>query len=401
MRTEQKGRDVVQNLLKKHPWCILAAGAAIQILTGIPSAWGAFQKPVGTEYGFSAEQTALAFSFIICFFGIGCVLGGLLQDRFGPRTAGLCGSALLAIGFLSAGWWLPAQKPILFYTCFSAPVGLGCAFLYPAVMSCAQKWYADRKGLATGVIGGAVGLSGAALTLLVRGFNSLFGIRTALCLLGAILGIVCGAGSLFLHNPPAPPQQKTSEDVSLKDMLKSKQYRLLFFITCLATPSVLLFSPKIVEMAQERGLSEAVGLSFVWAGSLSSAAGRLSMAALSDHIGRRKTDCILFAALAGLSVLFFWAQGWWMLAVYCLLTFCYSGEAAVLPSLVTDLFGQKQAGIHYGFVSLGMSTGSLLFPIAANAFHLQTARHWLAAAAALGGFLLLLRLKPLREGQRI
>ena len=90
-----------------------------------------------------------------------------------------------------------------------------------------------------------------------------------------------------------------------------------------------------------------------------------------------------------------------MLAVYCLLTFCYSGEAAVLPSLVTDLFGQKQAGIHYGFVSLGMSTGSLLFPIAANAFHLQTARHWLAAAAALGGFLLLLRLKPLREGQRI
>ena len=60
MRTEQKGRDVVQNLLKKHPWFILAAGAAIQILTGIPSAWGAFQKPVGTEYGFSAEQTALA-----------------------------------------------------------------------------------------------------------------------------------------------------------------------------------------------------------------------------------------------------------------------------------------------------------------------------------------------------
>ena len=197
-----------------------------------------------------------------------------MQDRFGPRTAGLCGSALLAIGFLSAGWWLPRPKAqSSAASCFSAPVGLGCAFLYPAVMSCAQKWYADRKGLATGVIGGAVGLSGAALTLLVRGFNSLFGIRTALCLLGAILGIVCGAGSLFLHNPPAPPQQKTAEDVSLKDMMKSKQYRLLFFITCLATPSVLLFSPKIVEMAQERGLSEAVGLSFVWAGSLSSAAG--------------------------------------------------------------------------------------------------------------------------------
>ena len=379
----------MQNFLKKHPWCILAAGAAIQILTGIPSAWGAFQKPITAEYGFSADEAALAFSFVICFFGIGCIVGGFLQDRFGPRTAGLCGSALLALGFVSAGWLLPAGQTVLFYAFFSAPVGLGCAFLYPAVMSCAQKWYTDRKGLATGIIGGAVGLSGAALTLLVRGLEGALGIRTALIILGDILGGICGAGSLFLKNPSAPPKQNNTRDVPLKEMLKSKQYRLLFFITCLATPSVLLFSPKIVEMAQERGLSEAAGLSFVWAGSLSSAAGRLSMAALSDRIGRYKTDMILFAALCGLSVLFLWAQGWWMLGVYCLLTFCYSGEAAVLPSMVTDLFGQKQAGIHYGFVSLGMSAGSLLFPLAAKWLGLQTARHWVAAAAALFGFFLL------------
>ena len=32
---------------------ILAAGAAVQLLTGIPAAWGVFQKPVMEEYGFS------------------------------------------------------------------------------------------------------------------------------------------------------------------------------------------------------------------------------------------------------------------------------------------------------------------------------------------------------------
>ena len=31
---------------KTRPWAILAAGAAIQVLTGLPAAWGVFQKPV-------------------------------------------------------------------------------------------------------------------------------------------------------------------------------------------------------------------------------------------------------------------------------------------------------------------------------------------------------------------
>ena len=35
-----------QQFAAKHPWTILAAGAAIQVLTGIPAAWGVFQQPV-------------------------------------------------------------------------------------------------------------------------------------------------------------------------------------------------------------------------------------------------------------------------------------------------------------------------------------------------------------------
>ena len=38
--------------VKQHPFVILAAGAAIQLLAGIPTAWGVFQEPVRSEYGF-------------------------------------------------------------------------------------------------------------------------------------------------------------------------------------------------------------------------------------------------------------------------------------------------------------------------------------------------------------
>ena len=156
-----------QQFAAKHPWTILAAGAAIQVLTGLPAAWGVFQQPVMEEYGLSEQGAGYAFGILIAAFGVGCVLGGFLQDGHGPRCAGLWGTALLCGGFFAAGL-LPPGSAETFFLAFSIPAGLGTAFLYPSIQSCAQKWYADRKGLATGVIGGAVGLSGAFLTVFVR-----------------------------------------------------------------------------------------------------------------------------------------------------------------------------------------------------------------------------------------
>ena len=70
-----------QQFAAKHPWTILAAGAAIQVLTGLPAAWGVFQQPVMEEYGLSEQGAGYAFGILIAAFGVGCVLGGFLQDR--------------------------------------------------------------------------------------------------------------------------------------------------------------------------------------------------------------------------------------------------------------------------------------------------------------------------------
>ena len=134
-------------------------------------------------------------------------------------------------------------------------------------------------------------------------------------------------------------------------------------------------------------------------GSVGSAAGRLLMPLLSDRIGRRPTDLILFGVSLGLSAAFLFAQGWLVVAVYAGLTFCYSALAAVLPSLSTDLFGLPHAGVNYGFLALGQSVGSLAFPFAANLWGLATGRHWLAMAGAAAGFVCIWALRPVRAQQ--
>ena len=393
-----------QQFAAKHPWTILAAGAAIQVLTGLPAAWGVFQQPVMEEYGLSEQGAGYAFGILIAAFGVGCVLGGFLQDRHGPRCAGLWGTALLCGGFFAAGL-LPPGSAEAFFLAFSIPAGLGTAFLYPSIQSCAQKWYADRKGLATGVIGGAVGLSGAFLTVFVRtavrGFWVVQGIRGAFWALGAVTLPVCLVGSLLLQDPPQTEQtQKPQEngkntiDLAPQQMLRTKQYWLCAGAVCFSTPAVLLFSPIILKLGMERGLEEQAALWSVVLGSVGSAAGRLLMPLLSDRIGRRPTDMLLFAVSAGLSAGFAFAQGWGVVACYAGLTFCYSALAAVLPALSTDLFGFPHAGVNYGFLALGQSVGSLAFPFAANFFGLEAGRHWMAVAAAGAGFACIRALRP-------
>lgn len=402
----------MQQQTGKNRWLILAAGAAVQILTGIPAAWGVFQKPVMAEYGFSEDVASYAFSVLIAFFGLGCVLGGFFQDTHGPRAAGLAGTAMLCGGFVAAGF-LPAEKPALFFLLFSAPAGLGCAFLYPAIMSCAQKWYRDRKGLATGVIGGAVGVSGAFLTWFVRGVTQqglgpFAGIRGAFGALAALMLPVCLSGSLLLQDPPPEKQRpdrqgkacrKPPLDYAPRQMLLTPQYWLGLLAVTLSTPAVLLFSPILVRLGTERGLSEEAALFIIMAGSLGSAAGRLLMPLLSDRIGRRRTDLVQFTVLAGLSAAFWAAQGWWVVAVYAGLTFCYSGLAAVLPSFSSDLFGLPHAGVNYGFLALGQSIGSLTFPLAAEALGLSWGRHLIAVCASAAGFGAMWLVRPTKGGK--
>ena len=257
-----------QQFAAKHPWTILAAGAAIQVLTGIPAAWGVFQQPVMEEYGLSEQGAGYAFGILIAAFGVGCVIGGFLQDSRGPRCAALWGTALLCGGFFAAAM-LPGGSAGSFFLAFSIPAGLGTAFLYPSIQSCAQKWYAGRKGLATGVIGGAVGLSGAFLTVFVRtavkGFGIVQGIRGAFWALGAVTLPICLVGSLLLQDPPqdAEKQQKNDRnaiDLSPWQMLRTRQYWLCAGAVCFSTPAVLLFSPIILKLGVERGLDENAAL---------------------------------------------------------------------------------------------------------------------------------------------
>ena len=355
-----------------------------------------FQKPVMQGYGFSRGQAMLGFAVLVAAYGVGCAMGGLLQDARGPRFAGLWGTALLAGGFFAAAV-VPPANAAMFLVVYSLPAGLGSAFLAPAVLACAQKWYQDKKGWATGVAGVAMGLSGAFFTLFVMGIGGRWGIRVCFAALGAVMLVVCGAGALILENPPASAVGKPQPGLDYKQMLRTPQYKLCAAAVALSAPPVLLFSPEIFQIATERGLPEAAAPFSIVFGSAASAAGRMMLPALSDKLGRKPVLYAVYAGLAAGSAWFAFAGAWWLLAAYAVLTFFYSGGAAVQPSFNSDLFGLAHAGVNYGFIALGMSGGSLVSYIGAQALPLA-ARHWLAGVCAIAGLVCVSLVKPVENG---
>ena len=231
------------------------------------TAGGLGDIPAAGDGGIRAGEAGAtaAFSILIAAYGVGCVVGGFLQDRHGPRCGALWGTALLCGGLAGAAL-LPAKAGWAMGLAFSIPAGLGTAFLYPSIQSCVQKWYQGHKGFATGITGAAAGLSGAFLTLLVRLTVPRWGIRGAFWTLAGAALPVCLAGAALLTDPPGAAKQgqkAQGPDYTPGRMLRTRQYWLCTAAVCLSTPAVLLFSPIILRLGQARGLSEGEA---VWVG---------------------------------------------------------------------------------------------------------------------------------------
>ena len=193
-----------------------------------------------------------------------------MQDAHGPRFAGLWGTALLAGGFFAASQ-VPVANAVLFLLVYSLPAGLGSAFLAPAVLACAQKWYKDKKGWATGVAGVADAATNAAANAIEdleaaesRGFSTRFPLNSAFIFtFGALGGMLFGFDTGIISG--ASPLIESDFGLSVSQ-------------TGFITSSVLI----------------------------GSCAGALSIGALSDRFGRKKlliVSALLFLLGSGRSLI--------------------------------------------------------------------------------------------------
>jgi OFA family oxalate/formate antiporter-like MFS transporter len=192
---------------------------------GIAYAWSVFVVPMQNAYGWTRADAMLPLSvFLVVFTGVGMILGGALQDRFGPRRVAVAGGLLLLLAYLMAAqidrfpyvWWL-----VLTYGLIG---GLGGAFAYSVSVPTARKWFPDRTAFAIAFAVTGFGLAAVIFAPLITRLIDTTGIPNTFLVLGAISVAVCLFAAWLLREPPAgwTPSGKDGQPLGSITMFASR-----------------------------------------------------------------------------------------------------------------------------------------------------------------------------------
>lgn len=344
----------------------------VQLCVGIIYLWSIFKTPIANSFGCSAADLNMVSSYMLTAFVVGCFLGGILNDRHGPRSTCLFGIQLFSAGMVLTAALSPSTIKLISFT-YACLGGLGSGLSYSACVSCVQKWLPDRRGLATGLAVSAFGLSTVIFAPVSQAIMGAFtdaatyivnfrGVFATLALIFLALGLIaCQLIHLPVHHQATVHTSTSGTDLSISQAVRTRQYWCIFFTVFFINGTWNLTVPILYDLGIDRGLSAALATFAVSFTGIPNAFGRLLMATLSDKIGRRTCTCLLAAITAAAALMMIFARGWLFIAVVAVIAFAYGGPSSVNAAMTTDYFGSRHSGTNYGVMMLALGLSSLFF----------------------------------------
>ncbi|GBU26859.1 hypothetical protein R84B8_00374 [Treponema sp. R8-4-B8] len=383
---------------------VLIMGSILQLFLGIIYVWSVFVRPVSGFYGWTIDGVKLTSSFMLCFFVIGILVGGKAQVKIGVKITTLIGGLMVAVGMLATAL-IPGdgKAPVfLIYLFYGIIGGFGVGAGYNANISCAQKWFPQNRGFATGISVCAFGVSTVIFAPLVTTLISKLDVKYTFLILAAGFAVAVLLLFNFIKTPEqvpnaAAPVLKGKQYTTL-EMIKTPRFYLIALSLMFGTSVFFIILPSLKELAENRGLASfATGI--VMFTGIANALGRLGAPLMSDKIGREMADIIILAATALGAFGLCFANGILLIVIIAVVAFCYGGYSGLYPVLTSGNFGIKNIGSNYGAVMVGFMLSALLFPIVIKKINGQELQFIALGALAVVGVVLIviLRLMNLKQ----
>ena len=344
------------------------------------------------------------FEIFIAVLGISAAIWGGWLEHAGPRKAGTIAGICWGGGLILLGIAVSIHQLWLVYL-VSVLCGVGQGLGYITPVSTLIKWFPDRRGMATGfaIMGyGGGAMIGAPLAVWMMSHfasNGIAGVAPALMALGVIYLVVMCAGAFGFRVTPSgwlPAGWSHPTDVAHNAMItrrsvhldrawKTHQFWLIWgvlFLNVTAGIAVIsMASPMLQEVFGGRllGLDVSATLTPVQKAAIVAAAaglvglislfnslGRIFWAALSDHIGRKKTYYSIF--IVGIIVyclLPTWGHlglAGMFVASICIILSMYGGGFATVPAYLADIFGTQMVGAIHGRLITAWSVAGVVGP---------------------------------------
>lgn len=358
-------------------WGIALAAVCMQICLGAVYGWSVFKKPLMGAEHWTETSVQLNFTLAILFLGIGTIIGGLWQDRVGPRKVAGTAGILYGIGYMVSGFSASHHSLHGLYLGYGVLGGIGMGMGYICPVATLVKWFPDRRGLMTGVAVCGYGFGAAVMGPFAAWEIKRYGLSPTFWTLGIVYMIVVVAAAQFYANPPqgwrpagweprtAVAKAAGTYDFTVGEALGKWQFYLLFLMLFLNVSAGIMIISQASPMAQEMvGMSVLAAAGMVSVISLCNGFGRVFWAYVSDYLGRARVYFLLFLIQFAIFLLLPHIHDWVVFTIaFALIGLCYGGGFGTMPSFTADFFGAKYMGGIYGIILLAWGLAAIPTPI--------------------------------------
>jgi len=358
-------------------WGIAVAAVIMQLCLGAVYGWSVFVKPLIAAQHWTLTQVSLNFTLTLVCLGAGTVIGGLWQDRVGPRRVATVAGLLYGTGYMLAGLAVSNHSLTGMYLGYGVLAGVGMGMGYICPVATLVKWFPDRRGLMTGVAVCGYGAGALVMSPIAAREILSIGLPNTFLSLGIVYLVLVVLTAQFYQNPPqgwrpagweprsAVSKAASTYDFTVKEAMSTSQFWLLWVMLFLNVSAGIMIISQASPMAQQLvGLTPVSAAGIVGVISIFNGLGRIFWAAVSDYLGRARVYFVLYLIQVGvfLALPHLHTAALFTSAV-AIVGLCYGGGFGTMPSFTADFFGSKYMGGIYGWILLAWAAAAIPSPI--------------------------------------
>ena len=367
-----------QNKVKNRA-ALLAVICLNEFCFGGPYAWSVFSGPLAEHMGWQYSSVTFAYSLMLMVVAITGVVGGVILDRFGPRV--LLVSSGLAWG---VGWFLTgsATSVPMLYLSFGVLCGTASGLFYNPGIVTGVRWFPDRKGFASGLVGGVVGAAALVIAPAANYLLARYDVMTAFKIVGGVFFVIAAATTWFITNPPkgwqpagyTPPQVTAASpeglDKTWRQMLRDKRFYLIWLALLGSSVAGLMMTGHAASIGKTlAGITPAQAALLVGVLAAANFTGRFTCGSLTDKFGEYRILEIVLVVSALNTLLLANARSFFtFLVAIVVVGLCFGGGIAIFPTIASNAFGLKNMGLNYGITFTAYGIAAIVGPMVAARF---------------------------------
>ena len=189
---------------------VVAAGTFfVQLLSmGLYNTFGIFFVQLSSEFEWTRAVISGPRALNSIIFGLSSILTGRLSDRFSPRLVLTIFFVLFSLGYVLmsqiSGIWQ-------FYLFYGVLLGIGMGGTMVPVLSILARWFAEKRGMMTGIAKIGAGIGIFSMPLAARWLISDYGWRNAYLILGLASLVILILVAQFFRRDPSQIRQLPDE----------------------------------------------------------------------------------------------------------------------------------------------------------------------------------------------